>query len=204
MAKVGRPKGSGIKEDEMFDEDGNPVSLSVGTKAQDALQFKRQVDGDVTYASKKGMYAGMANPESYIEFYKTSIGKPRKGRPWTYPTAQALQTEVTSYFEFCIDKRIAVTVAGLGAWLGITVTTLRLWKQNKDTMPFYEVVEPAIGFIHSMTEQGAMDGNIPAIAYIFSAKNYYGLKDVQEYVLEPRKQLSTAEQDSIINDLPEE
>jgi hypothetical protein len=206
MAKVGRPKKSGVLSlDDILDEDGNPLNPNEQSKDTDARDFKKAVEArDYNERTNgRGMYAGMANPESYFEFYKTSIGKKRRGRPWTYPTAEALQSEITAYFEFCIDKRVPVTVAGLGAWLGVTTSTLRLWKQNKDTMPFYEVVEPAIGFIHAMTEQGAMDGTVPVVAYIFSSKNYHGLQDKTEYEILPTQQLTSLEQDEILKQLPE-
>jgi len=203
--KPGRPKNvKSLTVEDMIDDEGKPMSMNRGTKAQNAIQFAKSLEPDAQRQnSGRGMYSGMANPESYIEFYKKAVGNPRKGRPWTYPSAQALEKEIMAYMEYCIDHRIAVTVAGLSAWLGITTATLRLWKLNMDTMPFYEVVEPAIAFIHAMTEQGAIDGTIPVVSFIFTSKNYHNLKDVMEYSVEPRKQLTTAEQDTIIDLLPE-
>lgn len=201
----GRPKGSTrINLDDLMDDDGNPVSLSPEGKHLQAMEFKRQVeeaDAD-RKSNRRGMYAGMADPESYLEMYKTTIGKQRKGRPWTYPTAEALQAEVTAYFEFVVDRRISVTVAGLCAWLGITTSTLRMWKNNSATMPFYEVVEPAIGFIHGMVEQGAAEGIVPVVFYIYSSKNYHGLQDKVEYEVTPSKSYSSIEQEDIIGKLP--
>lgn len=102
-----------------------------------------------------------------------------------------------------ISRRIAVSVAGLSAWLGISTSTLRLWKQQSSTMPFYEVVEPAVAFIHAMTEQGALDGNVPAIPFLFLAKNYHNLHDKVEYELKSAEKLSIEEQQDIIHNLPE-
>jgi len=203
MAKVGRPK----KEKGLFDEDGYPISQDHESKQQMAIKFKEIVDGNKdaqAFNPNRGMYAGSANPQEFLEFYHRTISRPNKGRPWAYPTAEALQAEVSAYFEFCVPRRIALCVAGLGAWLGVTTTTLNNWKRNRDTMPFYEVVEPAIGFIHAMTEQGAIDGTVPAVPFMFTSKNYHGLKDVQEYAMETRHQLSIAEQDTIIEALPDE
>ena len=204
--KPGRPKNTRVKElDELIDEDGNPISQDPHSKQQLAIQFAKSTVPDAQRMQpNRGMYAGMANPHEYLVMYRTAANNPRKGRPWTYPSAAALAKEVDAYFDFCTHRRIAVCVAGLGAWLGVTVSTLRNWKQNRDTMPFYEVVEPAIAFIHAMIEQGALDGTVPAIAYIFQSKNYNGLKDVQEYTVEPRQQLSMLEQDKIIEALPDE
>lgn len=203
--KPGRPKEEKeYTEEDLFDEEGRPVSFSRNSKYLNAVQLKRTIEGEaLEYNSNKGMYANMANPASYMSFYNHTVKNAHKGMPWRYPTAQALQDEVRNYFDFCIHRRIPICVAGLSAWLGISVATLGNWKRNRDTMPFYEVVEPAVAFIHSMVEQGAIDGNIPPSVFSFLAKNYHGLKDVQEYTIEPRNRLSVAEQDEIIDALPE-
>ena len=203
--KVGRPpQDKTLKMSDMIDRDGNLGSPYETSKMVQAEKFRKVVENnDANRRSNgRGMYAGMADPESYMEFYRQSISKPKKGRPWTYANAKALQREVTEYFEFAIDNRIPITVAGLGAWLGITVSNLRLWKQNRDTMPFYEVIEPAIAFIHAMTEQGAMDGTVPALPFIFASKNYFGLKDKMEYEIMPTQRITSDEQEEIINTLP--
>ena len=54
-----------------------------------------------------------------------------------------------------------------------------------------------------MMEQGALDGNVPATIYSFLTRNYNGLKDIQEYTVEPVKELSIEEQDRIIDALPD-
>lgn len=191
--------------DDMLNDEGLPVNPNPQSKDQNALQFARSLEPDAQRMNpNKGMYSGMANPHEYLEFYRHTVKSPLKGRPWAYPDAETLQAEVESYFDFCIHRRIAVSVAGLAAWLGITVSTLANWKKNRDTMHFYEVVEPAVAFIHAMVEQGALDGTVPVVAYIFSSKNYSGLKDVQEYTVEPRQMLTLQEQSSIIEALPDD
>lgn len=203
--KPGRPsEEKPLTMEELLGADGKPRTVAEHKRDDD--EFIKAVQGDTSareYGMKKGMYAGMANPEDYLEMYKTISSKPRKGRPWTYPSREALQAEINSYFEFVIDRRIAVTVAGLASWLGITTSTLRLWKQQSSTMPFYEVIEPTIAFIHALTEQGAIDGNIPAIPFIFLAKNYHGLSDKVEYSLETAEKLTLEQQNEVIQQLPD-
>ncbi len=187
----------------MIDEDGNIVSTGEDSKHSKALEFKRAIENPLTdNNSKRGMYAGLTNPEEYVHFYKKIVATEKRGRPWTYPSAEVLQEKVTEYFEFCVDRRIAVTVAGLSAWLGISVSTLRNWHINRDTQPFYEVIEPAIAFIHAMTEQGAIDGNVPASIYMFTARNYYGLKDQMEYIVTPHENMDSLEQDKVLKSVP--
>lgn len=203
--KVGRPKkDTTLTVDDFINADGELVSVAKTSKQANAIRLQNEIDGVASYnpRSTKGMYAGATNPDDFLLFYDTTIKKPLKGRPWSYPTQEALQSEVREYFRFAIEKKIALTVAGLSAWLGISVSTLQYWKSNRATMPFYEVVEPAIGFIHAMTEQGAIDGNIPAIAFIFVSKNYNGMTDKVEYTHAQEKLLDSVEQSDIVNRLP--
>ena len=207
MGKVGRPKTDTIvKLEDILDDDGNPITPNRNTKDLNAARFARQVEasyeGEATRPGR-GMYAGMAHPHEFLAFYREAKKKPHRGAPWGYGSQEDLEKEIDAYFEFCIHRRIAVSVAGLGAWLGVSTSTLGYWKRNRETLPYYECVELAIAFIHGMMEQGALDGNVPASVYNFLTRNYNGLKDIQEYTVEPIKQLSILEQDKIIDALPE-
>lgn len=206
MAKVGRPRKKPADTDELFYSDGSPRNPNVWSKDVKAETLSRQIEGSYegdNHRPGSGMYAGMANPHEFLTFYREAKKKPQCGTPWAYGSAKELEREIDAYFDFCIHRRIAVSVAGLGAWLGITVSTMSYWKRNRETHPFYEVIEVAIAFIHSMAEQGALDGNVPANVFAFISKNYHGMKDIQEYAVEPVKQLSITEQDKIIDALPE-
>ena len=207
MAKVGRPKKKEPDIDTLQYSDGSPRNPNRWSKDMMAEKLGRQIEGSYEgddHRPGRGMYAGMANPHEFLVFYREAKKKPQCGTPWAYGSVKELEKEIDAYFEFCIHRRIAVSVAGLGAWLGVSVGTLSYWKRNRETHPFYEAVDVAIAFIHSMAEQGALDGNVPATVFNFVSKNYYGLKDIQEYSVEPMKQLSMSEQDKIIDALPDE
>jgi len=207
MAKVGRPKkDKTVRIEDILDEEGNPINPNKNTKDLNARIFERQVEESYEGGAVRpgrGMYAGMAHPHEFLTFYREAKKRPHRGAPWGYSSQEALEKDIDAYFDFCIHRRIAVSVAGLGAWLGVSTSTLGYWKRNRDTLPYYECVELAIAFIHAMMEQGALDGNVPATVFSFLARNYNGLKDIQEYTVEPVKQLSVAEQDKIIDALPD-
>jgi hypothetical protein len=206
MAKVGRPKKKEPDIDTLMYSDGLPRNPNPWSKDANAERLGRQIEGSYegdNHRPGSGMYAGMANPHEFLVFYREAKKKPQCGTPWAYGSVEELEREIDAYFDFCIHRRIAVSVAGLGAWLGITVSTMSYWKRNRETHPFYEPVEVAIAFIHGMAEQGALDGNVPATVFAFISKNYHGMKDIQEYSVGPMKQLSMSEQDKIIDALPD-
>ncbi len=185
-----------------------PVSKSTSSIYENAKRFKNTVDNYTNNRNedsiKKGMYAGSVNPESYLEqFKKSRANRQKKGSPWSYPSRKALEDTIMSYFEFCIDKRIPVTVAGLCAWLGISVATLGNWKRNQDTQPYFDIADSTVSFIHAMTEQGAVEGNIPSSVYQFLSKNYHGLKDQMDYFVTPQENMTALEAKSIVDKLPD-
>lgn len=211
MAKVGRPKNKKKKltiEEMVSDESGEIVSIGAGTKEHNARKFKKMAENKDYNTSptktNRGMYAGSADPESFIEMYKKSVAnRQKKGSPWTYVSRKAVEDEIYNYFEFCVDRRIPVTVAGLCAWVGISVATLSVWKRNQGTQPYYDIFDSAVAFIHAMTEQGAVEGNIPASVFNFISRNYHGLKDSMDYFVAPQEDRTMLEQQNIINMLPE-
>lgn len=211
MRKVGRPKKERkLTMKDIQDDEGNIVSCGEGTKTQNARSFKKLVENNNDYhentgaTNKRGMYAGSANPESFIEMYKHTVAnRQKKGSPWAYPSRKALEDEIFKYFEFCVDRRIPVTVAGVCAWLGISVRTMSNWERHQDTQPYYDIAESTVAFIHAMTEQGAVDGNIPASVFNFLAKNYHGLKDQMDYYVTPKDRINALEADEIIKNLPD-
>ena len=209
--KAGRPKNKEHKLtiEDIVDNEGNVVSCGEGTKTRNARRFKKLVENNINNpdengTNKRGMYAGSANPESFIEMYKHTVSnRQKKGNPWRYPSRKALEDEIFKYFEFCVDRRIPVTVAGVCAWLGISVRTLNNWERHQDTQPFYDIAESTISFIHAMTEQGAVDGNIPASVFNFLSRNYHGLKDQMDYYVSPKDTINALEADEIIKNLPD-
>lgn len=153
-------------------------------------------------APSRGMYSGDATPQDYIDQINHTMRSQWKGRPWKFPDADTLQAEVMDYFSFMIARRIPVTVAGLSAWLGISYATLRNWRLNQDTMPFYPVVESAVAFIHAMLEQGASEGRVMSTPYMFMARNYFGLKDLQEIEIVQGESLTHEERQRILSSVP--
>lgn len=191
--------------DDLFNEDGELEIDTKNSKVHQAKVFSETVDqyAERNQPSKKGMYAGETDREEFVNLYRKSVANRKKSKPWNYPSRKALDDEIMKYFEFCVERRIPVTVAGLATWLGISVTTLGNWRRHPDKYPHYDIVDNAVAFIHAMTEQGAVDGNVPTATYSFISRNYHGLKDQMEYTVARDDVLSISDKDKIINELPD-
>ena len=55
-----------------------------------------------------------------------------------------------------------------------------------------------------MTQQWQQIGMIPASVYQFRAKNFYGMKDVQEINVAPKSDLSPENSEEILQQIPDE
>lgn len=152
----------------------------------------------------KGMYAGEAKPQDHLDAINHTLSKPLRGRPWAYPTPEALRSEIMEYFEFMIGRRIPITVAGLCAWLGISTHTARYWKTHEQLLPWYTEFETALAYIQSMQEAGAVEGRVVPYTYQFLAKNYHGMRDVREIEVSGESGiLDASDQKAIIENIPD-
>ncbi len=206
------PKGSGnrvVRKLRITTEDGEVVDTPITRRDSEFsadLLVKRmegRSEGLQSNGTARGMYAGEAPPETHLAIFKRNMASPLKGVPWKYPTAELLEKEVQGYFECMVLNRIPLTVAGLCAWLGISSTGLSRWRSQQDTYPLYPTIETAVAFIHAMSEQGAVDGNVSGNVYGFLAKNYWGMTDTMTVTqVSENKGFTSEEQRAIIEALP--
>jgi len=203
------PKGGGMPStnqkyiDEALEkgENPNPTGKFIQMRKQEDLL--EQVT-DTGKQPARGMYSGETPVEEYAKLYTKVANKKYKGRPWTFPDAESLEVEVSAYFSYYLERRIPVSVAGLAFWLGITTATLKNWQKNQDTMPFYPVIEPALAFIQSLLEQGAIEGRVMAVPFIFIGKNYFGMTDTVNMEIYSSEKLTAEDKQKIIDNLPKD
>lgn len=191
-------------KDEIKKETGiRPVGdVSIGISQRILLD---RIDASETRPlPSKGMYAGEAKPQDHLDAINHTLSRPLRGRPWAYPTPEALRSEIMEYFEFMIGRRIPLTVAGLSAWLGISTATARYWKKNERLLPWYTEFDTALAYIQSMQEAGAVEGRVVPYTYQFLAKNYHGMRDVREIdVTGESGMLDASDQKAIIENIPD-
>jgi hypothetical protein len=91
--------------------------------------------------------------------------------------------------------------------MGINRDTLYAHANNPNSK-YSEILKEAINYCHSILEAGAFEGKVPAVPYIFTAKNFFGMRDDKNITVSPGsdKQLvnSTETMDAIQKQLQEE
>ena len=93
------------------------------------------------------------------------------------------------YFNHCLEENIRPTVENMALCLGTTRKTLWEWENDMVVGPVSsDVIKKAKGVIAAFDANLVIAGRMNPVAYIFRAKNYYGMKDQQDLVLTPNTQ----------------
>ena len=191
-------------KDEIEKETGVRPKTGESIDISQRILLDRIDESETRPLPSKGMYAGEAKPQDHLDAINHTLSKPLRGRPWAYPSPEALRSEILEYFEFMIGRRIPLTVAGLAAWLGISTATASYWKKNERLLPWYTEFDTALAYIQSMQEAGAVEGRVVPYTYQFLAKNYHGMRDVREIEVTGESGiLDASDQKAIIENIPD-
>lgn len=126
------------------------------------------------------------------------------GRPCVKTTEEARE-RIIEYFDRCLSQGIKPTVEELALALGTYRATLYRWETGEKKGIDGELIKQAKEFIATFDAKAVSAGKLNPVTYIFRSKNYYGLRDQQEVVVQPR-QLETTPKEALIaqaEELPE-
>lgn len=115
--------------------------------------------------------------------------------------------EINHYFDLCDTHSVIPSITSLCLYLGIARDTLYAHANNPNS-PYSDTLKQAISYCHSILEGGAFEGKVPAVPYIFTAKNFFGMRDDKNITVSPSsdKQLTNSAEtmDAIQKQLQEE
>lgn len=87
------------------------------------------------------------------------------------------RNEVEDYFKLCDKYDIIPTIASLSLYLGVSRDTLYTMANNPKIYECSDILKTAISTCQAYHEGAFISGEMPPVAFIFYAKNYYGMKD---------------------------
>lgn len=88
---------------------------------------------------------------------------------------EKLEYEICEYFKLCDKYDIIPTVSNCCLYVGIHRDTF--YDNINKGLPPSDILKRALVTIQSYQEPAVLSGEIPAVPFIFTAKNYFGLKD---------------------------
>lgn len=101
------------------------------------------------------------------------------GRPPAFKSVEQLNKDISEFLDLCYKTTTIPTVMGLATWLGVSRDTIYA-HANDSRSPFSYSVKNFIDLCHLSLENGAVDGKVNPVTYIFMGKNYFGLSDSKD------------------------
>ena len=127
---------------------------------------------------------------SVLYWYKRGCDKPE--------TDDEIEQRVIEYLGECYETGQRMTVEKLGLALGIARTTLFEWEHGQRcSQRVTNIIKRAKDTIAAYDADMVTSGKMNPVPYIFRAKNYYGMRDQQEFVVEPKASLTEQTADEI-------
>lgn len=114
----------------------------------------------------------------------------RMGRPQIFDSREECEEEVQGYFKLCYDYDMIPTISSMALYFGITRDAL-YEHVSQEGSNFKDILKKAISTCQSYQELPALDGTLSAPTWIFTAKNYFGMKDTQNVDISATNQQQT-------------
>ena len=111
---------------------------------------------------------------------------------------EEVEREIREYFELCVSTNQVPSIKALALYMGVTFDTLKEGMLDP-VSPYFNALNMARDMCHVVLENGAMNNKINPATYMFTAANYYGMKNTQSLEInrgttEAEKQLAKSEE----------
>lgn len=100
-------------------------------------------------------------------------------QPIKLGTVEETNQEIQDYFDLCDEYSQLPSIKSLCLYLGISVTTYNTYLKDVDS-EYGELFRAAIDYIHSIIEGGALNNKLNPATYMFTATNFYGMRDSKQ------------------------
>lgn len=107
--------------------------------------------------------------------------------------------EIQDYFTLCDKYAQLPSLKSLCLYLGISVSTYNSYAKDMDS-EYGDLFRASVDFIHSVIENGAMNNKINPATYMFTAANFYGMRDskhIDVSAVAPTSNTTSSSRDSI-------
>ena len=100
-------------------------------------------------------------------------------QPIKLASIEETSEEINQYFDLCDRYSQLPSIKSLCLYLGISTSTYNRYLNDADS-EYGELFRAAIDYIHSIIEGGALNNKINPVTYMFTASNFYGMKDARQ------------------------
>lgn len=154
--------------------------LSIEEREENAirsLEVRREARGSLSKFVQSNYLDNPQIKEFNKKLRENGINKTRQ--PIKLGSIEDTRNEINSYFDLCDDYSQLPSIKSLCLYLGISVATYNAYLREADS-EYGELFRAAIDYIHSIIESGAMNNKINPATYMFTASNFYGMRDSKQ------------------------
>lgn len=103
-------------------------------------------------------------------------------QPIKLGSVEETYNEIQSYFDLCDEFSQLPSIKSLCLYLGISTSTFNSYLREQDS-EYGELFRAGLDYIHSIIEGGAMNNKVNPAVYMFTASNFYGMRDSKQIEL---------------------
>jgi hypothetical protein len=168
-AKRGRPpKPKEVQADKTIEAGEQIAKSNRGSKSASIEKTTTASNDEIKDILKNSLY-----------WYKREIVK----------TDEECAERLNEFFARLAETGEIPTVEKMCLALGTVRSTVWEWEQGNQGQARSNMIKKAKEILASLDAELVSRGKIPQITYIFRAKNFFGMKDVQDYILTPNNPL---------------
>lgn len=154
--------------------------LSIEEREENAirsLEARREARGSLSKFVQSNYLDNPQVKEFNKKLRTNGINKTRQ--PIKLGNIEDTRNEINAYFDLCDEYSQLPSIKSLCLYLGISVATYNAYLREADS-EYGELFRAAIDYIHSIIEGGAMNNKINPATYMFTASNFYGMRDAKQ------------------------
>ena len=110
-------------------------------------------------------------------------------------TEQELEDRIAQFFVTCFETGEIPTVEKMCLAIGYDRQTVWRWENGERSSELGshagDITKKGKDFLATFESEMVTEGKINPVVYIFRAKNFFGMKDVQDYILTPNNPLGS-------------
>ena len=163
-------------------------------KSKDAYELMNMEEG----TALKGSAENFLSQKQVQEYNETLLNSLSFKHSLSLGSPEEVEKALREYFELCVETSQVPSIKALALYMGVTFETLKEYMLDPIS-PYFNALNLARDMCHVVLENGAMNNKINPATYMFTAANYYGMKNTQSVEInkgttETEKQLAKSEE----------
>lgn len=116
--------------------------------------------------------------EEVSAYNKTIVSSALARKDSKLGTVEEVENRIVEYFDVCSKTAQLPSIKALSLYIGVPFSVLKKYL-NDPTSRYYDILTRAQDACHVVVENAALNNKVNPAAYMFTAANFYGMKNTQ-------------------------